>query len=69
MAGEITPIFLAPFVILLPFYYHTGGISWAQLTRYNMLESPVWIGLTNFKILLMDDDIFLALKNTLVLHS
>ncbi|MGI6569552.1 MAG: carbohydrate ABC transporter permease [Caldicoprobacterales bacterium] len=67
---EITAyLFLAPFVILFTiFIIIPVAVSFGlSFTRYNMLESPVWIGLTNFKILLMDDDIFLiALKNTLV---
>ncbi|HHY83479.1 MAG TPA: sugar ABC transporter permease [Clostridiales bacterium] len=62
-------LFLAPFVILFSIFivipvFVSFGLSF---TRYSMLEPPVWVGLTNFKILLMDDDIFLiALKNTMI---
>jgi multiple sugar transport system permease protein len=62
-------LFLAPFVILFTIFIIVPvAISFGlSFTRYNMLESPVWIGLTNFKILLMDDDIFIiALKNTMI---
>ena len=65
----IAYLFLAPFVILFCIFIVipvlvSFGLSF---TRYSMLESPVWVGITNFKILLMDDDIFIiALKNTLI---
>lgn len=62
-------IFLIPFTILffiftvLPVFL-SFGISF---TNYNMLQKPQWLGLTNYKLLFMDDDIFLiALKNTLI---
>ncbi len=38
-----------------------------SFTNYNMIESPSFVGLTNYMLLVMDDDVFLtALKNTFV---
>ncbi len=61
--------FLAPFLILffvfviLPVLVAAG----TSLTDFNMLQSPRWLGLNNYKFLFMDDDVFLiALKNTFV---
>ena len=62
-------LFLLPFLTL--FFIFTVlpvitalGISF---TNYNMIQRPRWIGITNYKLLFMDDDIFLiALKNTFV---
>ena len=37
-----------------------------SLTDYNLLQSPNFIGLTNYKLLFLEDEVFLiALKNTL----
>ena len=61
--------FLAPFLILfisfivLPVIVAAG----TSVTNYNMLQPPKWMGLSNYKFLFMDDDVFLiALKNTFV---
>jgi len=62
-------LFLLPFLTL--FFIFTVlpvitalGISF---TNYNMIQRPRWIGITNYKLLFMDDDVFLiALKNTFV---
>lgn len=62
-------LFLAPFLILFTlFIVIPVGVAFAlSLTNYNMLQPPKWVGLTNFKLLFMDDDVFLiALKNTLI---
>lgn len=60
---------MAPFLILfsifviIPFFTALG----LSFTYYNMLQPPRWIGLTNYKLLFMEDDVFLiAVKNTLV---
>lgn len=38
-----------------------------SLTNYNMLQSADFVGLNNYKLLLLEDDVFLiALKNTLI---
>lgn len=60
-------LFLAPFLIL--FFLFTlipvvVGI-FLSFTNYNMLEMPSFIGITNYKMLILDDKEFLiALKNT-----
>jgi len=60
-------MFLAPFVFfffiftVLPVIVALG----TSLTNYNMLQPPEWAGLTNYKLLFLDDEIFItALKNT-----
>lgn len=41
-----------------------------SFTNYNMIESPSFVGLTNYMLLVMDDDVFLtALKTPLFLLS
>jgi multiple sugar transport system permease protein len=62
-------MFLAPFLILfivfvaVPVFIAVG----LSFTSYNMIQPAKWVGLTNYRLLLTDDDIFLtALKNTLV---
>lgn len=61
--------FMAPFLILfftfiiLPVLVALG----TSFTDYNMLQPPRWLGLSNYKFLFMDDDVFLiALKNTFI---
>lgn len=61
--------FLLPFLILfLVFTVLPVGVSMAtSLTNYNMIQTPKFIGLNNYKLLFMDDDIFVkAIKNTMV---
>lgn len=62
-------MFLAPFIILftlfviIPFFVALG----LSFTYYNMLEPAKWLGLNNYKLLFLEDDVFLTgLKNTLV---
>ena len=62
-------LFLAPFVILftifviVPFFVSLG----LSFTYYNMLEPPKWLGLDNYKLLFLEDDVFLiGVKNTLI---
>lgn len=59
---------LAPFVILLfifkilPVFVSLGY----SLTNFNMIQPLNWIGIENYRMLFVDDDIFLiALRNTL----
>ena len=62
-------MFLAPFLILFIIFvavpvFIAAGMSF---TSYNMIQPAKWVGLTNYRLLLTDDDIFLtALKNTFV---
>lgn len=61
-------LFLSPFVILLMIFTVIPVIIaiYLSFNYYNMLQPPRWLGLTNYRILFMDDDIFLiAIKNTL----
>ena len=60
-------LFLLPFLILfiiflvVPVFVALG----TSFTNYNMLQPPTWQGLTNYKLLFMDDDVFIiALRNT-----
>ena len=62
-------LFMSPFLILF-FLFTIIPVVTAiilSLTNYNMIESPQFIGLTNYRLLLMDDNEFItALKNTFV---
>lgn len=41
-----------------------GGMS---LTDYNLLETPNFVGIDNYKVLFLEDDVFItAIKNTLI---
>lgn len=60
-------LFLAPFVILFsvfvvaPVLYAIG----LSFTDYNMMQTPKFVGLNNYKLLFLDDEVFLtALANT-----
>lgn len=62
-------LFMSPFLLffflftLLPVIVSMG----LCFTNYNMMEKPSFIGLTNYKLLIMDDREFLiALKNTFI---
>lgn len=62
-------LFLAPTLILLIVFIILPVIIAIvlSLTDYNMYQMPNFTGLTNYKLLIMDDDIFLkAIQNTLV---
>lgn len=62
-------LFFAPFGILFILFvllpvFSALGLSFSY---YNMLQSPTWVGIKNYRNLLMDDQIFqLAIRNTLV---
>lgn len=61
--------FLLPFLILfLIFTVFPVGVSMGiSLTNYNMIQTPSFIGLTNYKLLLLEDDVFItAIQNTMV---
>ena len=62
-------LFLMPVAVLffiftvIPVFVALG----TSFTNYNMIQSPKFIGITNYKLLFMDDDIFLmAISNTLI---
>lgn len=60
-------LFLAPFVILFSIFVvapvlYAIGLSF---TDYNMMQTPKFVGLNNYKLLFLDDEVFLtALANT-----
>ncbi len=62
-------LFMTPFLILFTTFtlipiFTAMGLS---LTNYNLIQSPDFIGLTNYMNLILDDDVFLtSLKNTLL---
>lgn len=60
---------MAPFFILFTIFTLIPIISsiFLSFTNFNMLETPRWIGLSNYVRLLLDDQVFLTvLKNTLI---
>lgn len=62
-------LFMLPFLVLFIIFIMIPVIValYTSLTNYNMLQPPEWLGLTNYKLLFMDDDVFLiALKNTFI---
>jgi multiple sugar transport system permease protein len=64
--------FLAPFVLLFGAFLVAPVLVAAamSLTSYNMLQAPKWLGLDNYKLLFLDDDVFLiALQNTFAFAS
>lgn len=67
--NAVAYLFLLPFVVLF-FLFVILPVIYAivlSLTNYNMLENPSFVGITNYKLLILEDDEFIiALKNTLV---
>jgi len=62
-------LFMLPFTILFIIFVIAPVITaiYLSFTYYNMLEPPRWIGLSNYRLLFLEDDIFLtAIKNTLI---
>lgn len=61
---------MAPFMILF-FTFTVFPVLQAivlSFTDFNVLESPGWVGLTNYKTLFLDDKIFLkAIQNTFII--
>ncbi|NLC68321.1 MAG: sugar ABC transporter permease [Clostridiaceae bacterium] len=60
--------FLLPFALLFTIFVLAPVVIalFISFTNYNMLQPPKWIGINNYKLLFLDDKIFLtALKNTL----
>ncbi len=66
--NRVSYFFLAPFLAFFTIFTIIPVLTSIALsfTYYNILEPPRWIGLSNYKLLFVDDDIFLtALGNTL----
>jgi len=62
--------FLAPYAILFTMFYIFPVVAsiYFSFTYYNILESPRFIGLSNYISLILEDDIFLtSIKNTLMI--
>lgn len=62
-------LFLAPFLILFIIFtvIPVAVAIGTSLCNYNMLQPAKWLGLTNYKLLFTEDDVFLiALKNTMI---
>lgn len=61
-------LFMLPFFILFLVFVVAPVLTAAYLsfTYYNMLQPPRWIGLSNYRLLFVEDDIFItAIQNTL----
>lgn len=58
---KISYLFLAPFLLLFTFFIIVPIITSIALSfsYYNILESPRFIGFSNYKLLFVDDDIFM----------
>jgi len=62
-------LFMLPFTILFIVFVVAPVVTaiYLSFTYYNMLEPPRWIGLSNYRLLFLEDDVFLtAIKNTLL---
>ncbi len=62
-------LFLAPYAILFAMFYIFPVVAsiYYSFTYYNILESPRFLGATNYVNLVLQDDVFLiGLKNTLL---
>lgn len=60
--------FLAPFLILFAVFVAAPVVvaMYTSLTNYNMIQPARFIGIANYRQLILDDDVFLiALQNTL----
>lgn len=62
-------LFMLPFFILFLVFIVAPVLSagYLSFTYYNMLQPPRWIGLSNYRLLFIEDDVFItAIQNTLV---
>jgi len=60
--------FMSPFLLLFAIFTIAPVLTAAYLsfTYFNVLEPPRWLGWANFRLLFLEDDVFLiAVKNTL----
>ena len=60
-------LFLAPFLILFLLFTMIPVVVgiFMSFTNYNMIELPDFVGISNYKLLILDDKEFIiALKNT-----
>jgi multiple sugar transport system permease protein len=64
----INYVFMTPFLILFTIFVIAPVLTavYLSFTYFNVLEAPKWIGWSNYKLLFLEDDVFLiAIKNTL----
>jgi multiple sugar transport system permease protein len=62
-------LFMVPFIVLFLIFVVAPVVTavYLSFSYYNMLEPPRWIGLSNYRLLFLEDDVFLtAIKNTLL---
>jgi multiple sugar transport system permease protein len=62
-------LFMLPFMVLFLIFVVAPVLTavYLSFTYFNVLESPRWIGLSNYRLLFVEDDVFLtAIKNTLL---
>jgi multiple sugar transport system permease protein len=62
-------LFMLPFGVLFLIFVIAPVLTavYLSFTYFNVLESPRWIGLSNYRLLFVEDDVFLiAVKNTLL---
>lgn len=62
-------LFMLPFFVLFLIFVvaPVGTAIYLSFSYYNMLEPPRLIGLSNYRLLFLDDDIFItAIKNTML---
>lgn len=68
-AAKSSYLFVAPFLILFfTFTVLPVLASWyLSFTYFNVLQAPKWIGWTNYRLLFLEDDIFMtSVKNTVI---
>jgi multiple sugar transport system permease protein len=62
-------LFMLPFGVLFLIFVIAPVLTavYLSFTYFNVLEPPRWIGLSNYRLLFVEDDVFLiAVKNTLL---
>src|SRR5687767_7572641 len=60
--------FMAPFLVLFAIFVIAPVLTavYLSFTYFNVLEAPKWIGWSNYKLLFLEDDVFvIAIMNTL----
>lgn len=65
----IAMLFISPWIIGFLWFqlYPIAASIWYSFTDYNMMQSPIWIGLSNYSRLFTQDDLFrTALRNTAI---
>lgn len=64
----ISYLFLAPYLTFFVIFVIAPVVAAIYLsgTYFNMLQPPSWVGLSNYRLLFLDDDVFMvAVSNTL----